>query len=377
MDLLHKLPALDKIIWEGIEHFYVVDKRVDKVDITLLRAQLVLQYPKTEKMIDLWFRELPEVSGDNVMEYLQKYKESIIMEEISIAAVSKNKNKILQLVDTFPVLSTTDKTEYSVYEDNDLSDFISRFKRENLIKLLPAKPFDIALDGGIPRGTCTNILVFARVESGKTAFAINSAFGFCRQGLRVMYIGNEDSAERLLLRFASRFASTTDDMWPKSRILQDTPGVIAKARTRGWQNLKLVALSPGTVADLWKLAEQKIDVMIVDQIRKILSPGEKEESANIAAASAALRDIGKKYNLITMPVTQANDRMYRILGMSDIYMSKVAVPGDYDLMLGIGMDEDYKTKNWRTINICKNKLGGGHSSFDVKILPEYSMFSAL
>ena len=373
---LKRLPALDGLIWTKIGDLYK-STDVPRLDPESIQETLVTTYPKHDKQLDAWFKDVPEVHAANIQDMLTAYHQEKVLQEIILAASKNDVKSVAKLSEQLQGIDSQAEIGYNIINDSDLSEFVDHHKDENLIQLLPHKVFGQMLDGGIPRDTNTNILLFARPEVGKTALSLNLAYGFCAQGLRVLYVGNEDSEERILLRAISRFASSRGDLWPKARILAETNKAVAKARERGYKLFSYVPLAPGRVEDLWALAEnQRPHVMFVDQVRKITSSdikGAEKESASFSAASSAVRDIGKKYRMITIPVTQANDGTGRILTLGDVYMSKVAVPGDYDLMIGLGSNDEYEMQDIRTINIVKNKISGWHGNCDVSIRRDLSM----
>ena len=58
--------------------------------------------------------------------------------------------------------------------------------------------------------------------------------------------------------------------------------------------------------------------------------------------------------------------------MGDVYFSNVAIQGAVDVMIGLGMNDEYDRANRRMISLAKNKLSGNHEPFPVIIQPELS-----
>ena len=51
-------------------------------------------------------------------------------------------------------------------------------------------------------------------------------------------------------------------------------------------------------------------------------------------------------------------------------MSKTAFPGDTDLMIGIGANEEYLNQGRRMLTLCRNKINGNHAQIPITIIPE-------
>jgi hypothetical protein len=60
--------------------------------------------------------------------------------------------------------------------------------------------------------------------------------------------------------------------------------------------------------------------------------------------------------------------------MNDVEWSNTGIPGAADLMIGIGVDEEYLATNKRMLSIPKNKVNGRHGAFPVWIDPTKTAF---
>ena len=386
-DLFRSELSFGVILWQAIAEYYQRDEVAPCIDPEVLIGSLVAAYPAQETLFTTWIRTIDsvQVSPANVLDYIITLKSSDILEQIKAASGAGKTKEVLSLSEKLAALTELqDKevvAEYEMYQGTDISSLLVKHRPDNLIKVYPHS-LTMFLDGGIPRSTNTNIMLYAQTEVGKTLFAINMAYGFCKQGLKVLYIQNEESVERILLRFLSRFCSTPGDVWEKSRIIQHPTEAAEIARSRGYNNLCLVPLYPGTLRDLTKLASMAGDVLVIDQMANL---AESDEVGAKAQVSRLIRTLGKKYGLITVSVAQANMRVDMggqlreklKLEKSDVYGAKVSVPGDLDLMIGIGTNTEFNDKNWRYLNIVKNKISGQNSGFAVKIVPEISKVESI
>ena len=78
---------------------------------------------------------------------------------------------------------------------------------------------------------------------------------------------------------------------------------------RGLANFTFISLSPGTMAEIEEhVKELKPDVIVVDQLRN-MRVGSKDTGLTEALNTLAKegRTLAKKYNLVSIVVTQAGD----------------------------------------------------------------------
>jgi hypothetical protein len=78
------------------------------------------------------------------------------------------------------------------------------------------------------------------------------------------------------------------------------------------------------------------------------------------------RSLINEYSLVGISVAQAGNRDERHnadgplwLGAGDVDSSRVGLPAQVDLMLGIGRNSDLDARSQRAVSICKNKLYSG------------------
>lgn len=197
---------------------------------------------------------------------------------------------------------------------------------------------------------------------GKTAAVITMIEGFLLQDLKVLYLGNEDMLAHIAMRVATCITRMTKD-----QIAKDPEQAQERLARAHHDKLILRELLPGTIEEIDQLAgEFKPSVIIIDQLRNLKGSGENAV-ANHEEAAKGVRNIGKKHKAVTISVTQAWGQAegQLILTMNDIDSSKTGIPGAADVILGIGVNEQYEAAGLRKFTLCKNKLGGVHEDFDV------------
>jgi hypothetical protein len=243
-----------------------------------------------------------------------------------------------------------------------IDDLFNIIGSENRIPILPIA-LNKRIGGGVMAGH--NILVFGRTEVGKSTFAINMAAGLVRKGHRVLYFGNEDSAPSLKGRFVCRLTGRT---W--AQVESDKPAAKSLFRERGGEDrLRLVHAEPGTMDDVGRQIEEfKPAFVFVDQIRNIAAV-EADLTPRLEANATRFRNLISRHNVVGVGVAQARDASQSHnadspiwLGTGDIADSRVGLPSQMDLIIGIGGNADMLQRGQRSISLCKNKLASDERS---------------
>jgi len=363
-----------EILFKYIGEYYEGDKEATGVDGEILIKRIGRKYPKLVDNLTTVIKGFREVSVPNVLKEVLDFKRQTTGLKLSTALISDDKQQVRTLMEEYRDLSAGNMEEdekqeepCKIYHNTSLEDLAEANSKENLFKVYP-KSLNDKLGGGVVRGTAIGI--FARPEVGKSLFAVNMAAGFLSGGKKVMYVGNEDSDTAMRLRIVGRITSLH-----KFDILRDVNGALATARERGYENLIYVDAHPGTLSILDGLiAKYSPDALIIDQSRNIMIPGETGLVQVLEKVGAGIRSLGKKYNMVTVQVTQAGDSASgrQVLTMSDIDNSKTGFPAALDVMVGIGMNDDDEKRNRRMLTLCKNKVSAVHDSWSVTIDPTLS-----
>ena len=146
---------------------------------------------------------------------------------------------------------------------------------------------------------------------------------------------------------------------PKEAI-QNKPALAQeRARANGIKNIRVQPLCPGTPGEIkYFVKSEKPDFIVVNQIRNLhVRAGTRTEQLERAATE--MRNIGKKYGVLAISVTQAGDSATDklILDQGDIDGSNTGIPSQGDVILGVGVNAQYEKTDMRHLSTCKNKVG--------------------
>lgn len=204
-----------------------------------------------------------------------------------------------------------------------------------------------------------------------TGLILTMACGFARQGAVGIIFNNEERITRLRLRALSCATGMT-----ASEIRANPQAAKDIAEQVGYHNIIFVSMSPGSPRQIEALVERyKPKWIIVDQLRH-LAVNSDTRTNQLEAAANAIRNIGKKYDTITIDVTQAGDSAQgkAVLDMGDVDSSNTGIPGACDVLLGIGATDQQVAQGIRVLSLSKNKIGGVHDSFPVRFNPQISKY---
>lgn len=367
-----------KLIFGEIGEYYSVDPLAPVCDQEVLSARLERRLPNrkhAEACLGV-LKSLPDVSGANIVREVLDFKSNTVGLEIAQAFASGKpsgeiRGRIEQWLEWQDRGSLDDGSEIVNASLQDLVE--RRLDNERLIQLAP-KALNDRLDGGALPGH--HVLVFAPTEMGKTLFVINLTAHFLRQGLRTLYIGNEDPADDIILRLASRITGRD-----KYGIKADPAAAQALLDGAGWGNFVFADLAPGTFPRINRLVSRHTPhVIILDQLSNINVNTSKSESktGSLEEAARQARALAKRSGTLVVSVTQAADSATGriVLGRGDVHNSNVGIPGQVDLMLAIGADESMESRGLREITLVKNKISGNHDHFTVRFNPTLSKVEA-
>ena len=358
------------VLAKAVKEYYDLDKEAESVDVNVIKERLAhsLRNDKHLEAVRHYIGDLdPSVSVPNLSHDIRKFQQLKVGDALSLALVNREDTKrIRELMTEYEDLSHTEeeKNDEEILHKKSVKELVQRsFDPARQIRLFPRELND-RCDGGARPGH--HLLIYARPEIGKTLFAQNMVAGFLKQGLRVLYVGNEDPASDILLRLICRLSGLT-----KQQVMDNPDEAEKRAYARGYDNLIIASLAPGNFFEIRKLVEtHKPAVVVLDQLRNLEVNSESRVQALEKAATEA-RNLAKRYNLLVVSVTQAGESAEgkAILGRDDIDFSKTGIPAQVDLMIGIGADNTMEAHGIRTISLPKNKLSGRHDHFVCTINP--------
>jgi archaellum biogenesis ATPase FlaH len=360
------------ILMENIVTYYRADGDAKRVDpATLSEAvQATLTNPKHHKVFSSLIEDIAseEVSAGNVVRLFCDQKRDVVGSRLASAIVAGKHKDVPPLLEEYEGWVTSNGIDNDTRDEDlvlngcDLSQLVQdNFDEDSLIKVAP-KALNDRLDGGVLRGH--HIVVFARPEMGKTLLVCNMAYGFLQQGLRVLYIGNEEPIQDTYLRMVCRLAG-----WSKHDVVARPKEAEDIANGRGANLLFMSSMSPGTLKQIENLTVKvQADVLIVDQLRNIQVKNENFTQA-LEQAAKGIRQIGKRTNCVTVSVTQAGDSAQgrAVLDMGDIDSSNTGIPAQADVLVGLGANPQDLDMGRRIISLPKNKRAGNHDNFPIQV----------
>jgi predicted ATP-dependent serine protease len=254
--------------------------------------------------------------------------------------------------------------------------FTEELSDDKRIKIAP-KALNDMIGGGAFPGHC--IILFGRVEMGKSTGALNIAAGVISQGYRVLYIENEDTLLDTNRRFTQRLLRRPLE-WCKENAEQAE----AIALKRGIQRFILTD-EPDVAADVLAAVRfYKPDVVVINQMRNMVS-GDNQVS-KLDSLAHALRRIGKQTRTLMLLVTAAREGDVArdgtimpkpVLEIGDVYSSRTGIPAAADLLIGWGGSAQLHQNEQAILSIIKNKLvdAGGKGQLHINVNPRTGVIS--
>ena len=221
-------------------------------------------------------------------------------------------------------------------------------------------------------------IVAARPETGKSAFMISICAGpggFCQQGAKVLYLGNEEKVKRTKLRAMQACAGMSREEMAENPDLARSMYMSIRDKlifkdTQDWDLDKINAYCERV----------KPDILIIDQADKVHIAGNYNSShERIRELYRSLREVAKRHDCALIAVSQASadaEGKTRI-DFSMLEGSKTGKAAEADVIIGIGKaagggDDEQNTE--RCLYVSKNKLSGFHGAVYCQIQPQVSRY---
>ena len=227
---------------------------------------------------------------------------------------------------------------------------------------------------GVGKGNL--VIVFARPETGKTAFWVSlvaNRNGFASQGAKVHALVNEEPAIRTQMRLISCWTGMT-----KEEISKDV-----SLATERWKEIKSNVKIIDTVN--WDLDQidaycdaHKPDIVIVDQLDKIGVRGNfARTDEKLRAIYTGAREVAKRHDCCIIAISQASAEAQGRAELTFDMMenSRTGKAAEADLIIGIGQQNVVDSEAvLRTLCVSKNKITGWHGRIDCEINPLLSRY---
>jgi len=366
------------IVWNSVADYYETDPQCTSVDAGIL-GDSVARTVTADKHKDM-FRNLisgladTEVSPANVVQDLLATKREAVGQRLAAALLNNDEadDLLTQYADLLLRTELSDEDALEARQGYSVEELVQEgFDRGNLIHVYPTSLND-RLDGGVKPGH--HIILFARPEMGKTMMTIEMMAGFARQGLTVLYIGNEDPLDDINMRVVNRLSGMT-----KADVIAQPKLADTKAREAGYDCIILKSLAPGTPREIQALIEKyQPDVLVLDQLRN-LNMGQDNYVLKLEEAATTARTWAKRYSCVVVSVTQAGDSASgkAVLDLGDVDYSNTGIPAQADLMVGMGASEAQAKQGEVMISLPKNKISGCHEWFACSVEPHLSKIMPL
>ena len=318
-------------------------------------------------------QEIPnkKIAG-NILKAMHKRN---IAQQIAVAAteIYNGKDQDLSFIQSFIDQSNeTDKQQYD-YITSDITNLIDSLKDNTKWKfnLTPLKE----KVNGVGEGNL--LVIFARPESGKTAFWVNLVSGidgFASQGAKVCALINEEPAIRTQMRLINAHTGMTFE-----EIREDTK----KAKEK-WSeisnNIKILDTVDWSLEQVDSfVAKEKPDVVIIDQLDKVYVSGNfSRTDERLRAIYTGAREIAKRRNCCVIAISQASADASGKLDITFDMMenSKTGKAAEADVIIGVGFRNKLDTdKELRSLAVSKNKITGWHGMIPCIIIPELSRYA--
>ena len=227
---------------------------------------------------------------------------------------------------------------------------------------------------GVGKGNL--MIVFARPETGKTAFWVSlvaNRNGFASQGAKVHALVNEEPAIRTQMRLISCWTGMT-----KEEISKDV-----SLATERWKEIKSNVKIIDTVN--WDLDQidaycdvHKPDIVVVDQLDKIGVRGNfARTDEKLRAIYTGAREVAKRHDCCIIAISQASAEAQGRAELTFDMMenSRTGKAAEADLIIGIGQQNVVDSEAvLRTLCVSKNKITGWHGRIDCEINPLLSRY---
>jgi len=220
------------------------------------------------------------------------------------------------------------------------------------------------------------VIIFARPESGKTAFWVNlvgGLQGFASQGAKVHALINEEPAVRTQMRVINAHTGMT-----KPEIIDNMD--LAKEKWKGIKdNVKLLDTVDWTIDDVdAHCSKHAPDILIIDQLDKVgVSGNFSRTDEKLREVYTSTREVAKRHNCCVIAISQASADAHGKTRISFDMMenSKTGKAAEADLIIGIGKHGTLDSLDTtRVLCISKNKISGYHGEITCNIEPQLSRY---
>ena len=346
----------------------LIDLHLEKYNPALTRAAQI----NFKSMVDE-IRDEQEPNENVVEDILSAVHKRNLAHKVAVVATdifnghSRSFNDIKELLDG---------TQEEVQEEEAVTD--------DIVELMDSLEIQTKFQFNLPSlheqvpgiGAGNLVILFARPESGKTAFWVNlvgGLQGFASQGAKVHALINEEPAIRTQMRIINAHTGMTKD-----EIVDNME--LAKDKWKDIKdNVKLMDTVDWTLDDVNAHCEQhKPDILIIDQLDKVNVVGNfSRTDEKLRAVYTGAREVAKRHECCVIAISQASADAHGKTSISFDMMenSKTGKAAEADLIIGIGKHGSLDSLDTtRVLCISKNKISGYHGEITCNIEPQLSRY---
>ena len=220
------------------------------------------------------------------------------------------------------------------------------------------------------------LIVFARPESGKTAFWVNMVAGqggFASQGAKVCALINEEPAIRTQMRLVSAHTGMT------FAEIRQNPVRAGELWSQIKTNMRILDTIDWSLDKIDSyVAKEKPDILISDQLDKVhIAETFARTDEKLRAIYIGAREIAKRRSCALVGISQASADASGKMDLTFDMMenSKTGKAAEADIIIGVGFRNQLDIdQDVRSVAVSKNKITGYHGKMTCKIIPELSRY---
>ena len=220
------------------------------------------------------------------------------------------------------------------------------------------------------------LIVFARPESGKTAFWVNMVAGqggFASQGAKVCALINEEPAIRTQMRLVSAHTGMT------FAEIRQNPVRAGELWSQIKTNMRILDTIDWSLDKIDSyVAKEKPDILIIDQLDKVhIAETFARTDEKLRAIYIGAREIAKRRSCALVGISQASADASGKMDLTFDMMenSKTGKAAEADIIIGVGFRNQLDIdQDVRSVAVSKNKITGYHGKMTCKIIPELSRY---
>jgi len=318
-----------------------------------------------------------DINEDNVVMTIQEMHKSQLVHEAAQKCLDIYKGGDGEVQSVIKLLQQEDNIGDSITEvTKDLDELLKEMDYSNLFTFNAPSQLNDCVKG-VGKGHFT--IIFARPESGKTAFWINmvagpNGFAYQEKVNNIAVFCNEEKPTRNVFRLIQSCSDMT------RRHIDEEPILANEEWKKIRDKIHVYDCKDFTVESIDSYCEEyKPDIVVIDQLDKVeLSGSFNSGHEKLREIYKLTRDISSRRDVCMFGICQASSDAHdkNHISFDTMEGSKTGKAAEADLIIGIGKKDDWEGEEdfTRTLCISKNKLTGWHGIIVCKIVPSKSRY---